>query len=87
MTKYIKKYWWFIIIVLFIPKTIDVLYNQYLCDFMVMKYIEALDLLGYISTIIGAGFSVIAILVAIRQFEKADFEINLNFIMHEDNFR
>lgn len=57
-----------ILVLVFVPKTVDWLFSQYFCDLTALDYIGASDVLGYIGSIIGGVCSLIAVIVAIQQF-------------------
>ncbi len=69
--KYIRKYWWgiiILIIVFYLPKIVDLTFGVYLGEFTSLKHITASDYLQYIGVIIGGVCTLIAIIVAIKQF-------------------
>jgi len=68
MKKDFKKYWLLLVIFLCLPKALDLLFSYHLFDWLSMNEIEASDILGYIGSLVGGVCSLIAILIAIKQF-------------------
>jgi len=69
--RHFKRYWWvltLLVILFFLPKIIDALFNVYLCDFTAMNNINSSDMLEYVGSIIGGVCALAAILVAIKHF-------------------
>lgn len=70
-----KKKWigWSIIgvaaiLVVFMPKIIDWLFDNYFSDFTALKIVNAHDVMSYIGAILGATCALIAVVVAVKQF-------------------
>lgn len=71
LKKLFKRYWWVLVtavVLLCVPKIVDILFSVHSWNFMSMHNIEAPDILGYLGSIIGGVCSFAAILVAIKQF-------------------
>lgn len=70
MTRFFKNYWlhFLVIIFLLLPKLVDLSYEFYFCDLISMNNIDASNLLSYLGSIIGGLVSLMAILIAIKQF-------------------
>lgn len=58
------------ILLLVLPKIVDALFSFHIADFLALKHIDAPDMLAYLGSIIGSVFALLAIIVAIMQFNK-----------------
>lgn len=72
------------IIVIFMPKIVDLICSIYICDFTALKVVDAHDVIGYAGAVLGGLCALVAVAVAVRHFsiEKCPIIIPQNKIIY-----
>lgn len=71
MKKLLKRYWWIFVLIILIlmPKFIDMLFSLYLFRYTALYHINASAVLGYVGSLAGISVAAVSIIFALKQFK------------------